>query len=201
MRRPASEFIETTLLQEHIAAAEQFVADDARRTFQASSIDYLRSVPNLAFDSPLEAVFWLWWMAVMQGNRHWDDMFLLQPQEEVTVSGQRYRLDFMLIPYDEEVATSKYWSPIAVELDGHEFHERTPDQVARRDQRDRALQAANWHVFHFSFKEFVNRPVDCISEVLVFARDRHNQAAMASYRDRRTTHASRPVPPSSDGTL
>jgi len=61
------------------------------------------------------------------------------------------------------------WKPIAIEVDGHAFHERTREQVERRNERDRALQQAGWTVFHFSFTEMSARPEACILEVFDFA--------------------------------
>lgn len=55
---------------------------------------------------------------------------------------------------------------IAVEIDGHDFHERTKDQVTYRNRRDRDLQAAGWHVLHFSGGEVVTRPDRCVAEAL-----------------------------------
>jgi very-short-patch-repair endonuclease len=62
------------------------------------------------------------------------------------IEGQKYCVDFVVTPRTER----KGWIPIAVELDGHAFHERTPAQVSHRDSRDRALQRAGWKVFHLT---------------------------------------------------
>lgn len=53
-----------------------------------------------------------------------------------------------------------------IELDGHEFHAKTKDQVARDYYRDRRLQADKWHVFRFTGREVYGDPVSCVWETL-----------------------------------
>lgn len=77
-------------------------------------------------------------------------------QFAVEIRGNTYRLDFAF------VGTSYM---VAVELDGHEWHERTPEQVERRNRRDADLQAAGWTVLHFSGRQILRDPVEVIIEV------------------------------------
>lgn len=124
----------------------------------------------------------MWWGAATVIDRTADDWFVLRAQAEVTLpQGSQYRVDFLVEPVDQTVAASPDWTPLAVELDGHDFHERTREQVALRDRRDRDLQAAGWKVFHFSFAEFTKRPMDCVAEVLVYARKQHNRIGLRDY--------------------
>ena len=67
---------------------------------------------------------------------------------------------------------------IAVELDGHDFHERTKEQVTYRNQRDRLLQAAGWAVFHFSGSELYRGQMECVVAVAELARQRHEAAEL-----------------------
>jgi very-short-patch-repair endonuclease len=39
---------------------------------------------------------------------------------------------------------------LVVECDGHDFHEKTKQQVTKDNRRERELQIAGWHVFRFS---------------------------------------------------
>lgn len=65
---------------------------------------------------------------------------------------------------------------VAIECDGHEFHEKTKEQVARDKSRDRALQIAGVRVFRFSGSEIYRRPRDCAREVLAFVNKEHAEA-------------------------
>ena len=138
----------------------------------------LRHVPTLVFDSPLEVAFWLWWQ-VADGVDDLDE-FACSSQREVSVGAKTYRVDFIVEPTDPAIVASPHWKPIAIELDGHAFHEKTREQVSYRNRRDRALQAAGWKVFHFSFAEFNGDPDGCVYEVLQFARKQY----LAAYCDR-----------------
>lgn len=77
-------------------------------------------------------------------------------QHEVATPNGNYRLDFAVDPDG---------SKIAIECDGHEFHERTKEQAARDKSRDRALQAAGWRVLRFTGSEIFADPGKCASEV------------------------------------
>lgn len=126
--------------------------------------DFLSVMKNESrAESPIEAVFWIWWKTL----EHLDTLseywtFQLQPQLEVDVpSGKRYRLDYA-VPE----------SRIAVELDGHEFHEKTKEQVTYRNQRDRDLQAMGWMVAHFSGSELLRNPVEVVAALIDLAKER-----------------------------
>jgi len=58
---------------------------------------------------------------------------------------------------------------LAVECDGHDFHERTKEQAARDRSRDRALQAAGYTVMRFTGSELYRDPMKCVREVLDWA--------------------------------
>lgn len=121
--------------------------------------------PHTNLESPIEAIFWIWWTTLEGLVPGRDFGFGLAPQYEVECEGNRYRLDFAVPEY-----------LIAVELDGHDFHEKTKEQVTYRNQRDRHLQAAGWTVFHFSGSELYRNEVDCVSAVANLARERHAAA-------------------------
>ncbi len=123
-------------------------------------------------ESPLEAIFWIWWMSMRDCM---DPCFVLDVQREVVVDGQVFRLDFVVDLKGEDVMTAA-WKPIAIEVDGHAFHEKTQEQVASRNQRDRLLQQAGWTVLHFSWSELTTRAEDCVAEVLIVARQHYSVA-------------------------
>lgn len=130
-----------------------------------------------AVESPIEAIFGLWWQALRADRRLYEFSDLaLEPQHELVFGERRYRLDFVVtvedpdelflnVKYDLGVAKPL----VAVELDGHEFHERTKAQVASRNTRDADLQMAGWTVFHFSGSEVVRDPLTCAQRVFDFA--------------------------------
>lgn len=175
---PARDFLATELVTDHIEKATAFVSAESARMFGLMSHGYLTAMSSVRMDSPLEVVFWVWWTALAQVDQGYHDMFTCHPQREVVIAGQTYRVDFLMDPIDPRISADKRWRPIAVELDGHAFHEKTKEQVALRNSRDRALQQADWKVFHFSFSEMTNNPFACASEVMVYARNQWNTVSM-----------------------
>lgn len=57
------------------------------------------------------------------------------------------------------------FQPIAVELDGHDFHERTRAQSERDKSRDRALQRAGWLALRFTGSEVHRNVKGCWDEL------------------------------------
>lgn len=183
--KPASEFSKNPYVDKHISGAAKLVAEQAENDFgDAMGQRLFCDMPDdtsdepLAFDSPLEAAFWVWWQAAREIDTFVrDSLQLLRHYEWSSLEGRKYVLDFVVMPTPGERPVTRYvaerWTPIGVELDGHAFHEKTPEQATYRNQRDRALQQRNWQVFHFSYSEFTSHPQDCLWEVVECARFRY----------------------------
>lgn len=54
---------------------------------------------------------------------------------------------------------------IALECDGHEYHERTKEQAARDRSRDRALQLKGWVVLRFTGSEINRSSARCVRQI------------------------------------
>lgn len=162
------------IVSEHLERAISHVAIQRAESFKNFvNTFYLGSKHVRAIvESPLEMLFLIWWAAVHEASNGRYDPFRIEAQSEVVLNDQHYRVDFRIVPEvltPEDLPAFERWQSIAVEVDGHAFHERTKEQVQLRDSRDRALLAAGWRVFHFSFSEFTTEPVKCVEEVLEFA--------------------------------
>lgn len=72
-----------------------------------------------------------------------------------------YRVDFLCC-----VHANAPYRGIVVECDGHAFHEKTKDQVARDKARDRALQREGFKVFRFSGSEIWRNAIDRAAEII-----------------------------------
>jgi hypothetical protein len=72
---------------------------------------------------------------------------------------QQYRADFVI------------WSKetVAVELDGHDYHERTKEQAQRDKARDRLFQQLGFKVFRYTGSEVWRDPLKCALEAVSFA--------------------------------
>jgi len=155
----------TEFVQKHARAAAEHITD---RFLNFVSSWYARS----ALESPLEVAFEIWWRAaILVGDA---PSVELVRQKEVAIDGRTYRLDFAVEPESplqvRARAAGVAWPRVCIELDGHEFHERTKEQVAYRNQRDRDLQSDGWMVLHFSGSEMHRDPMACIRAVAVQSR-------------------------------
>jgi very-short-patch-repair endonuclease len=79
----------------------------------------------------------------------------VEAQHELEIEGRKCRIDFA-IPSIK----------IAIEVDGHDFHERTKEQAQRDKARDRALQILGWKPLRFTGSEVFRDAATCAGEVL-----------------------------------
>jgi very-short-patch-repair endonuclease len=73
----------------------------------------------------------------------------------------QYRADFL---FDDLHEGKRRF--IVVELDGHDWHERTKQQATRDKKRDRALVAAGYRIMRFTGSEIYADPGECLQEVI-----------------------------------
>lgn len=78
-------------------------------------------------------------------------------QHPAPATGHNYVLDFAILGSE--------WK-IAVECDGHNYHERTKEQARHDRSRDRALTAAGWTVLRFTGSEIHRDAGSCADEVM-----------------------------------
>lgn len=87
------------------------------------------------------------------------------------------RLDF-LISY----LCDLHLFEIAVECDGHNFHERTAEQASKDRARDRALQLSGIKIFRFTGTEINSNPMSCALEVLTEIENFQTKTIAAAIR-------------------
>lgn len=113
-------------------------------------------------ESPIEQLLGVWLTHLAEKTQFADDgCFVLNPQEEIETPGGRFRVDFLIAAK----VRGQYVS-IAVECDGHDFHEKTKAQAAKDKKRDRSLKLAGVDVIHFTGSEIWADPRECAKEVL-----------------------------------
>jgi hypothetical protein len=84
---------------------------------------------------------------------------------------------------------------LAIEVDGHDFHEKTKEQAARDKARDRKLTAHGYHIIRFTGSEVYADPIACWAEVMHIANglsDREGYLAQ-EIRDRTLEELTRPA--------
>ena len=95
------------------------------------------------------------------------------PQHELELEGRKYRADFMIRltranDYRTENAifsVGRSYLDFVLEVDGHDYHERTKEQAKRDRSRDRAMFKAGYTVWRFTASEVYNDPAGAAHEV------------------------------------
>jgi very-short-patch-repair endonuclease len=122
--------------------------------------DFERRVNQYLFDksvvSPIEQIFIMEWEFL-----HALDPipFTLEPQYKVPVGDRVYKVDFLV---SREGSSFK----LGVELDGHEFHEKSAAQLRGDKARERQIIRQGITVLRFSGSEIVRSCRACATEVL-----------------------------------
>lgn len=89
------------------------------------------------------------------------EVFVLVPQMPVG----KYRIDLALIHLRHAFGKRESCRPIAIECDGHDFHERTKEQAEHDKERDRVLQVSGWVVARFTGSEIFRDPAEAAGKV------------------------------------
>lgn len=124
-------------------------AESAEFAFRETIGSHLRLLPT---ESPIEESL-LEALVLIPEIARGD--FVLKTRQEVGP----YFLDFAL--WSKE----RNWR-LAVECDGHEFHEKTKEQVARDKKRERYIVFEGWTVIRFAGSEIYRDAAGCATEVL-----------------------------------
>lgn len=136
-----------------------------RRIAKEFEGEFTRLINANTISSPIEQIFLLEWKFAGLDKKL--DVHLT-PHEPIQTDVGSYAVDFLIVPKDHTLQTVK----IAIELDGHEFHEKTKDQVRKDKVRERAIVQQGVTVLRFSGSEVVRNGRGCVEEVEKFLRKR-----------------------------
>jgi very-short-patch-repair endonuclease len=86
---------------------------------------------------------------------------VLHSQYEIQAGTKAYRLDFLVDSILDDKSVT-----VAVECDGHDFHEKTKSQAAYDKVRDRDIQSLGYYILRFTGSEIWKDPTKCANEVI-----------------------------------
>jgi len=75
----------------------------------------------------------------------------------------KYRADFI---FDAFCSYPSDGAHVLVEIDGHEFHEKTAEQAQKDKYRERRFAEAGYSILRFTGTEVFNNPTLCLRETL-----------------------------------
>ncbi len=125
----------------------------------------LEVVDRFQIESPIEQMFLLEWCYARI-----EDIYglHLEPQKEVNTEKGVFRLDYLIRSKKDGVHSFS----VAIELDGHEFHEKTKTQAAYDKQRERAILHAGVEkelvILRFTGSEVFRNCNACLQEIVRF---------------------------------
>jgi very-short-patch-repair endonuclease len=105
--------------------------------------------------SPIEHIFLMEWRFLRVDERYG---LKIRPQDTLEVEGATYRIDFVVETPDRQ--------KLAIELDGHDFHEKTKEQATRDRQRERTIVRHGYTILRFTGSEVFGNPRKCVEEVI-----------------------------------
>lgn len=129
------------------------------------------------FQSPIEGLLYIALQYIFRDYR--EDLRLhISPQEQIG----EYRVDFLIefwstVPQIKDEAKElkkEICNRVAVECNGHEWHEKTKEQARRDKQRDRILQSAGFKVLRYTGTEIHADPLKCAREIYKIVTDRES---------------------------
>jgi very-short-patch-repair endonuclease len=82
-----------------------------------------------------------------------------------------YRLDFYI--EGTRGGIDGVYFKLAIECDGHDFHERTKVQARRDRQKDRWLQSNGIAIFRFTGSEIWNNAETCVDQIDTFISEKY----------------------------
>lgn len=133
--------------------------------FNKAGLDFLNDrsmglkvgLKNGIGQSPIEKILYAALLAnlTFQGEINW-----LRVQEPCGP----YKID-MAVLFDFPEKQYK----VAVECDGHDFHEKTEKQARHDKKKDRYLQSHGWLIARFTGSQIYNDPMQCVREIIDLA--------------------------------
>lgn len=105
------------------------------------------------------------------------------PQYKLTSNSAVYYVDFMFMLDVEYYEPTSFWFSahshyyIAVEIDGHEYHERTKTQAEKDKFRDREIRKIGFSVFRYTGSEIYRNTPSIIWQIIDLLRSERNDFA------------------------
>lgn len=142
------------LIFEHIAEKQENV----------NSIFTIPYLKHPECRSPIEQIFWLAFSIYECEANLSNYCVWLEPQYEIMCGKKKYVVDF-LVMLEDFTSEEPNLETIVIECDGHEFHERTKEQVRRDNERQLSLKMNGYDVVRLSGSQIYNDPMGCAEKI------------------------------------
>lgn len=113
-------------------------------------------------ESPIEKLMYLSLKKFFERFEYFIDEYILTIDCQEKIGTSNYRADIVISFANVEKRVIHLY---AIECDGHEFHEKTKEQVKRDRSRERYMMKEGYKVIRFSGSEIVEGASECACEV------------------------------------
>ena len=150
-----------------------FLVDKVKETLIANDCDYSILVLQDLWkcESPIEQLFFLELCKLKQVCFTSINPYVyisdIEIQKEIKCGNEKYRVDFFIpVSYKNPKNNNSEMKFYVVECDGHEFHEKTKQQVIKDNKRTRKLQEYGFQVIRYSGSEIYYMAYKCAVNLL-----------------------------------
>lgn len=123
--------------------------------------------------SPIEKIF-IFAYDIVVANEDFliNEVFYLTSQKRISANGHKYCADFYFDTDELPNVVYEHELKLVVECDGHDFHEKTKEQVEKTNQRNFDLQKEGYEILHFSGSQIYQNPIKCASAVFEYIKSK-----------------------------
>lgn len=126
---------------------------------------YPRVFEDIGIKSPIEKIFISAFDLYLELENK--ENIFLSSQKEIICNNKTYYADFCYdaddylsqLNFKEKLKNSNF--KLIIECDGHDFHEKTKEQVKKDNERQLDLKMAGYDVLRFSGTQIYNEPLNC----------------------------------------
>ncbi|WP_160141570.1 endonuclease domain-containing protein [Salicibibacter halophilus] len=165
------------LLKEYIREKYSSNEEIQEKLLETLSV-YFNQVDNILqkTESPIEKTMAIELLNLIKSDSELGEIGFvdLEPQKTIKLNNRnKYYVADFLITWKPTVSVNGVERKLIVECDGHDFHEKTKEQVKKGKLRDRKLFLEGYTVFHFTGSEIYEDVSGCAIEVLEMIRSWH----------------------------
>lgn len=133
-----------------------FISAVASLRFDWKLFFELYDFSDFTCDSPIESIFYMTLCLVNLDNGF--PVSSIEKQKKIFANGNFYIVDFYI---EHHTGTT-----VIVECDGHDFHEKTKEQVEYGNNRDYDLKTEGYDILHFTGSQIYNKPIQCCYKII-----------------------------------
>ena len=120
------------------------------------------------YESPIEQIFDFTYQILLFDRGDEVPYVYIEHQYPIYIKDHNYRADFY---FDTEYEFNFHYKyehdfKLVIECDGHDFHEKTKEQVKYNNDRDYDLKKAGYDILHFSGSQIFNEPFECANKTI-----------------------------------